>query len=116
MNASDKASKLTKFADNTTTILTIGALVEEAAQKMNAPSMKGGIWFQRNKLNLNQSKTRHMIFNSKWDGNNYVRIGTDMGFTCRTLDWFISGKQTPAIHVELQTCIRTISCSEPHVL
>ena len=76
MNASDTASKFIKFADDTT-ILTNGASVEEAAQKMNAAFLKVGIWFQRNKLNLNPSKTRYMIFNSKCEGNNYVRIGTE---------------------------------------
>ena len=76
MNASDTASEFIKFADNTT-ILTNGTSVEEAAQKMNAALLKVGIWFQRNKLNLNPSKTRYMIFNSKCEGNNYVRIGTE---------------------------------------
>ena len=72
MNASDTASKFIEFADDTN-----GASVEKAAQKMNAALLKVGTWFQRSKLNLNPSKTRYMIFNSKCDGNNYVRIGTE---------------------------------------
>ena len=76
MNASDTGSKFIKFADDTT-ILTNGASVKESAQKMNAALLKVSIWFQRSKLNLNPSKTRHMIFNSKCDGNNSVRIGTE---------------------------------------
>ena len=46
-------------------------------KKMNATLLKVGICFQRNKLNLNPSKTRDMIFNSKCDGKNYVRIGKE---------------------------------------
>ena len=60
MNTSDTASKLIKLADDKT-IPTNGASVEEAAQKMNAALLKVGIWFRRNKLNLNPSKTGYMI-------------------------------------------------------
>ena len=35
---------------------------------------KADLWFQRNKLNLNPAKTRYMIFNSKTEETNLVKI------------------------------------------
>ena len=39
--------------------------MKEATHKMNITMEKVNIWFQSNKLNLNPSKTRYMIFNGK---------------------------------------------------
>ena len=56
------SAKFTKFADDTTIIT---STVEEAALKMNDALHHANNWFAQNKLNLNPSKTRYMIFNGK---------------------------------------------------
>ena len=58
------SAKFTKFADDTT-IITSAPTVEEAALKMNDALHHANNWFAQNKLNLNPSKTRYMIFNGK---------------------------------------------------
>ena len=62
-----------KFADDTT-IITTGATLEEAAVKMNASLNKVTKWFLCNKLNLNPSKTRCIIFNSNTNSTDLIRI------------------------------------------
>ena len=62
-NCTDFAS-FTKFADDTT-LLTSGKTLQDAADKMNTALSQVDTWFQKNKLNLNPSKARYMIFNSK---------------------------------------------------
>ena len=66
INNSDQNSKFVKFPDDST-ILTTGKDIEEATSNMNnaLSKVKGG--FLMNKLNLNPSKTRYMIFNHKTD-------------------------------------------------
>ena len=64
INNSDKGSKFVKFADNTP-LLTTGKDIEEATSNMNNALSKVKDWFLMNKLNLNPSKTRYMIFNHK---------------------------------------------------
>ena len=66
-NCTDIAS-FTKFADDTT-LLTSGKTLQEAADKMNTALSQVDTWFQKNKLNLNPSKTRYMIFNTGPDIN-----------------------------------------------
>ena len=62
-----------KFADDTT-ILTTGSTLEEAANNMNSVLAKVNIWFKQNKLNLNPSKTRCMIFNAKTEETELISI------------------------------------------
>ena len=70
----DTATKFIKFA-NDPTILTDGATLEEAVTKTQRKSLcKADLWFQRKKLNLNPAKTRYMIFNSKSEETNLVKI------------------------------------------
>ena len=64
INNADKEASYTKFADDTT-IITSGQSLEEATQKMNSALSKLHRWFLQNKLNLNPSKTRYIIFNGK---------------------------------------------------
>ena len=73
MSNADTENKFIKFADDTT-ILSDGASLEEAVNKMNKSLEKADLWFQRNKLNLNPSKTRYMIFNSKTEETKLVKI------------------------------------------
>jgi hypothetical protein len=63
----------TKFADDTTMLAT-GKTLEEAMSKMNSSLELIDIWFKSNKLNLNPSKTRYMIFNHKTDETNLIKI------------------------------------------
>ena len=65
-----------KFADNTT-ILTSGATLQVATDRMNKSLERVDKWFKRNKLNLNPSKTRYMIFNSKMEKTQLVKIGKE---------------------------------------
>ena len=74
-NCTDIAS-FTKFADDTT-LLTSGKTLQEAADKMNTALSQVDTWFQKNKLNLNPSKTRYMIFNSKSEETDIVKIGDE---------------------------------------
>ena len=53
-------AEFTKFADDTT-LMTSGKTLQEATDKMNLALADVNLWFQRNKLNLNPSKTRYMI-------------------------------------------------------
>ena len=55
INNCGKTAKFVKFRDDTT-IVTTGATLEEAAEKMNASLNKVAKWFFCNKLNLNPSK------------------------------------------------------------
>jgi len=64
INNADKEASYTKFADDTT-IITSGMTLDIATTKMNSALSKLHIWFSQNKLNLNPSKTRYMIFNGK---------------------------------------------------
>ena len=64
INNADTDAKYTKFADDTT-IITCGQTLQEATQKMNSALSKLHRWFSQNKLNLNPSKTRYIIFNGK---------------------------------------------------
>jgi hypothetical protein len=73
INNSDQTAKFVKFADDTT-ILTSGKDAAEAAEKMNRTLEKVYRWFRQNKLNLNPSKTRYMIFNSKTERDDIVKI------------------------------------------
>ena len=66
----------TKFADDTT-VLTSGNTLEEAVSKMNQTLSDIDTWFKRNKLGLNPSKTRYMIFNHKTEVTNLVKIGDE---------------------------------------
>ena len=66
----------TKFADDTT-MLTTGETLEEAVDHMNRALAKVAIWFKRNKLNLNPSKTRYMVFNAKTTETKLVKIGNE---------------------------------------
>jgi len=58
-------------------ILTSGYTAEEAAEKMNKTLEKVHRWFRQNKLNLNPSKTRYMIFNSKTNKDDLVKIDNE---------------------------------------
>ena len=53
-------AEFTKFADDTT-LMTSGKTLQEATEKMNLALADVNLWFQRNKLNLNPSKTRYML-------------------------------------------------------
>ena len=74
INKSNQDAMYTKFADDTT-VLTSGNTLEEAVSKMNQTLSDIGTWFKRNKLCLNPSKTRCMIFNHKTEVTNLVKIG-----------------------------------------
>ena len=73
INNCETAADFKKFADDTT-ILTTGASLQEAANNMNTVLAKVNIWFKQNKLNLNPSKTRCMIFNAKTEETNLITI------------------------------------------
>ena len=62
INSSDNNANFTKFADDNT-ILTSGKTLHEAVENMNKSITNVDAWFRRNKLNLNASKTRYMVFN-----------------------------------------------------
>jgi len=64
VNKSDPTAFFTKFADDTTVVQSGNNLLE-ATENMNATMVKVHAWFQKNKLNLNPSKTRYMVFNGK---------------------------------------------------
>jgi len=55
-------------------MLATGKTLEEAMSKMNSSLELIDIWFKSNKLNLNPSKTRYMIFNHKTDETNLIKI------------------------------------------
>ena len=65
-----------KFADDTT-ILTTGSTLEQVVDRMNKSLKRAHLWFERNKLNLNPSKARYMIFNSKTEETNLVKLGNE---------------------------------------
>jgi hypothetical protein len=76
INKSDQTAKFVKFADDTT-ILISAPTAEEAADKMNKTLERVYKWFRQNKLNLNPSKTRYMIFNSKTEKQDLVKINDE---------------------------------------
>ena len=55
-------------------VLTTGKDIEEATTKMNNALSKVKEWFLMNKLNLNPSKTRYIIFNHKTDKTDHLTI------------------------------------------
>ena len=73
INNCDRTADFMKFADDTT-ILTTGITLQEAGNNMNSVLAKVNIWFKQNKLNLNPSKTRCMIFNAKTEETNLIAI------------------------------------------
>ena len=73
INKCNDAATFTKFADDTT-ILTSGASLQDAADKMNTALKDADLWFKRNKLNLNPSKTRYMIFNCNTEATDLINI------------------------------------------
>ena len=77
INKCDLNAKFPKFADDTT-VLVAGETVEKAAELMNKTLINVDLWFRRNKLNLNPSKTRCMIFNSKTEETDLVKINTEI--------------------------------------
>ena len=76
INNCNKHADYAKFADDTT-ILTSGSTLEGAVSRMNKSLERVDLWFRRNKLNLNPSKTRYMIFNSKTEDTKLVKIATE---------------------------------------
>ena len=76
INNCNNNCKVTKFADDTT-VLTTGANLTEAVANMNKVMVDIDLWFKRNKLNLNSSKSRYMILNYKTDSTNLVKIGNE---------------------------------------
>ena len=58
-------------------MLTTGETLEEAVDHMNKALAKVAIWFKRNKLNLNPSKTRYMVLNAKTSETKLVKIGDE---------------------------------------
>ena len=84
INNCNEHADYAKFADDTT-ILTSGSTLEGATARMNKSLERVDLWFKRNKLNLNPSKTRYMIFNSKSEETKLVKIGdeyTDRVWSC----------------------------------
>ena len=73
INQCDTSANFLKFADDTT-ILTTGSTLKGAANNMNSVLAKVNIWFKQNKLNLNPSKTRCMIFNAKPEETELITI------------------------------------------
>ena len=73
INQCDASADFKKFADDTT-ILTTGRTLEDAAKNMNLVLVKVNIWFKQNKLNMNPSKTRCMIFNAKTEETELISI------------------------------------------
>ena len=63
VNKSETNAIFTKFADDTTVIAT-GKDIAEATKNMNDYMVNVDKWFSQNKLNLNPSKTRYMVFNT----------------------------------------------------
>ena len=76
INNCNEHADYAKFADDTT-ILTSGSTLEGATARMNKSLERVDLWFKRNKLNLNPSKTRYMIFNSKSEETQLVKIGDE---------------------------------------
>jgi hypothetical protein len=69
VNKSETGAIFTKFADDTT-VLATGKDIAEATKNMNDYMVNIDKWFSQNKLNLNPSKTRYMVFNqNKKDEN-----------------------------------------------
>ena len=65
-----------KFADDTT-VLTTGETLHIAVSRMNTAMQNVELWFKRNKLNLNPSKTRYMVINHKTQETQLVKIGEE---------------------------------------
>ena len=51
--------------------------MEQAVEVMNISLSEIDLWFKRNKLNLNPSETRYMLFNHKTDDTNLVIVGNE---------------------------------------
>ena len=64
INNCNDTARFVKFADDTT-VITPAPTLKEATWKMNGTLIRVSKWFRSNKLNLNPSKTRYMIFNGK---------------------------------------------------
>lgn len=78
VNNADKSASFTKFADDST-VTSFGNSIKEAASKMNVIMKNVDTWFDQNKLNLNPSKTRYMIFGAgradpDCDSENLIQI------------------------------------------
>ena len=58
-------------------LLTTGSTLEMAVNRMNKSLRRAHLWFERIKLNLNLSKMRHMIFNSKTEETKFVKLGDE---------------------------------------
>jgi hypothetical protein len=69
-------ANLIKFADDTT-LVTTGKTTDEAISLMNTALTKISRWFIANKLQLNPSKTRYIIFNNKINPLSTVMIGNE---------------------------------------
>jgi exonuclease III len=81
VNRSDSDATFTKFADDTTVLIS-GASIQDATERMNKSMYNIDKWFAQNKLNLNPSKTRYMIFNPARgdpdkDKEHLVKIGDE---------------------------------------
>jgi hypothetical protein len=74
INKTCPEANLIKFADDTT-LVTTGNNTDEAIDLMNIALEKISRWFIANKLQLNPSKTRYMIFNNKTVTHKDVLIG-----------------------------------------
>ena len=76
INRANSICEFTKFADDTT-LLTTGCNLHEPTSRMNDALQEVDLWFKRNKLNLNLSKTRYMLFNVKTRETDMVKIGNE---------------------------------------
>ena len=73
INKSCQDANFIKFADDTT-ILTSAPTLQGAADRMNEALSKVGLWFKKNKLNLNPGKTRYMVFNCRTERTDIIHI------------------------------------------
>ena len=75
INNCDNTVSFTKSADDTT-VLASASTLREACTIMNKALINVNLCFkgQRNKLNLNLSKTRHIIFNCNTEDINHIAI------------------------------------------
>jgi hypothetical protein len=73
INSTCPDADLVKFADDTT-LITTGDTTNLAIHSMNSSLSKISRWFIANKLQLNPSKTRYMLFNNKNENHIDVEI------------------------------------------
>ena len=66
-----------KFTDDTMILKTGSTLLEIAVARMNKSLKRAHLWFERNRLNLNPSKMRYMIFNSKMEETELVNLSDE---------------------------------------